>query len=157
MSVKAMEVQAFETMVMDITVERWTNVKVPHVFFFSCMHMTKRHPTFTVSLTLCIRNTIRSMMSRKQVSVRYKAFHKGWGDLTDKRQTHRQMARTCVMWRAVSMRTGSLPTKKFKADNSLQKITTTVFWNAKCVLLVAFPPRREAISAAHECNTLDRL
>ncbi|GFR81777.1 histone-lysine N-methyltransferase SETMAR [Elysia marginata] len=48
-------------------------------------------------------------------------------------------------------------TKKFKVQRSAAKMMTTVFWDAKRVVLLDILPQGQCINAAQCCSTLDRL
>ncbi|GFO31517.1 histone-lysine N-methyltransferase SETMAR [Plakobranchus ocellatus] len=48
-------------------------------------------------------------------------------------------------------------TKKFKVQRSAAKVMTTVFWDAKGVILLDILPQGQYINAARYCSTLDRL
>ena len=52
---------------------------------------------------------------------------------------------------------GSLSLKKFKTQPSAGKVRTTVFWNAKGVLMLDFFPKRSTITGVYYANLLDQL
>ena len=51
---------------------------------------------------------------------------------------------------------GSLRPKKFKTQPSAGKVTATVFWDAKCVILLDFLPK-STITGVYYANLLDQL
>jgi histone-lysine N-methyltransferase SETMAR len=56
-----------------------------------------------------------------------------------------------------SMDTSSPIKKKFKQTISARKITCTVFWDRKCILLMEFLPQGSIINAVVYCDTLKKL
>ena len=47
--------------------------------------------------------------------------------------------------------------KDFKTQPSAGKVMTTVFWDAKGVIILDFLPKRSAITGVHHVNLLDQL
>ncbi|GFR61478.1 histone-lysine N-methyltransferase SETMAR [Elysia marginata] len=47
--------------------------------------------------------------------------------------------------------------KKFKVQRCTAKVIATVFWDAKCVILLDILPQGQCINAAQYCSTPDRL
>ena len=52
---------------------------------------------------------------------------------------------------------GSPRPKKFMKQPSAGKVMATVFWNAKCVIILDFLPKRSTITGVYYANLLDRL
>ena len=52
---------------------------------------------------------------------------------------------------------GSLRPKKFKTQPSAGKVMATVFWDAKCVIMLDFLPKRSTITGVYYANLLDQL
>ena len=52
---------------------------------------------------------------------------------------------------------GSLRPKKFKTQPSAGKVMTTVFWDAKGVIMLDFLPKRSKINGVYYANLLDQL
>ena len=52
---------------------------------------------------------------------------------------------------------GSPRLKKFKTQLSAGKVMTTVFWDAKCVIMLDFLPKRNTITGVYYANLLDQL
>ena len=47
--------------------------------------------------------------------------------------------------------------KKFKTQPSAGKVMTIVFWDAKCVIMLDFSPKRSTITRVYYANLLDQL
>ena len=47
--------------------------------------------------------------------------------------------------------------QKFKTQPSAGKVMATVFWDAKCVTMLDFLPKRSTITGVHYANLLDQL
>ena len=52
---------------------------------------------------------------------------------------------------------GSPRPKKFKTQPSVGKVMATVFWDAKCVIMLDFLPKRSTITGVYYANLLDQL
>ena len=52
---------------------------------------------------------------------------------------------------------GSPKPKKFKTQPSAGKVMATVFWDAKCVIMLDFLPKRSIITGVYNANLLDQL
>ena len=52
---------------------------------------------------------------------------------------------------------GSTRSKKFKTRPSLARFMATVFWNAKCVIMLDFLPKKDTIIGVYNANLLDQL
>ena len=52
---------------------------------------------------------------------------------------------------------GSPRPKKFKTQPSAGKVMTTVFWDAKGVIMLDFLPKRSTITGVYYANLLDQL
>ena len=52
---------------------------------------------------------------------------------------------------------GSPRPKKFKTQPSAGKLMATVFWDAKCVIILDFLPKRSTITGVYYANLLDQL
>ena len=52
---------------------------------------------------------------------------------------------------------GSPRPKMFKTQPSAGKVMATVFWDAKCVIMLDFLPKRSTITGAYYANLLDQL
>ena len=51
---------------------------------------------------------------------------------------------------------GSPRPKKFKTQPSAGKVTTTVFWDAKGVIMLSILPKRSTITGVYYANMLDQ-
>ena len=47
--------------------------------------------------------------------------------------------------------------KKFKTQPSAGKVIATVFWDAKCVIMLDFLPKRSTITRVYYANLLDQM
>ena len=54
-------------------------------------------------------------------------------------------------------RPGSPRPKKFKTQLSAGKVTATIFWNAKSVIMLDSLPKRSTITGVYYANLLDQL
>ena len=54
-------------------------------------------------------------------------------------------------------REGSPRPKKFKTQPSAGKVMATVLWDAKCVIMFDFLPKRSTITGVYHANLLDHL
>ena len=52
---------------------------------------------------------------------------------------------------------GSPRLKNFKTQPSASKVIATVFWDANCVIMLDFLPKRSAITGVYSANLLDQL